>query len=156
MFLHHSAMDAHYMALPFYFLFIFGVLKSASGNPFSGSIVYSREQLLALSQVRLPPGERPHIPVKLRRRRRGCRAGVKHQEKRRRYKPAVPSVIMGNLRSLPNKMEELTALTRLQWVHEGSLMMITESWLNELTLDTQVTLDGFHLVRADRSVTESG
>ena len=40
---------------------------------------------------------------------------------------------MGNVRSLPNKMEELTALTRLQWEYrECSLMMFTESWLNEL------------------------
>ncbi|XP_054866081.1 uncharacterized protein LOC129348770 [Amphiprion ocellaris] len=134
------------------------LFKSASGDPFShGSIVYSREQLLALSQARPPSWERPDIPAELRRRRRGCRAGLKRREKRRRYKPSVPSVIMGNVRSLPNKMEELTALTRLQWEYrESSLMMFTESWLNELTPDSLLTLDGFHLVRADRNARESG
>uniref|UniRef100_A0AAQ5Z3V2 CLN6 transmembrane ER protein a n=1 Tax=Amphiprion ocellaris TaxID=80972 RepID=A0AAQ5Z3V2_AMPOC len=116
-----------------------------------------REQLLALSQARPPSWERPDIPAELRRRRRGCRAGLKRREKRRRYKPSVPSVIMGNVRSLPNKMEELTVLTRLQWEYrESSLMMFTESWLNELTPDSLLTLDGFHLVRADRNARESG
>lgn len=31
--------------------------------------------------------------------RRGCRAGIKCQARRRRYKPFLPSVIRGNLRS---------------------------------------------------------
>lgn len=151
-------MDVHVVTLLVCFLLILGVFNSASGDPFSrGSIVYTREQLLALSQAKPPSWERPDIPEELRRRRRGCRAGVKRREKRRRYKPAVPSIIMGNVRSLPNKMEELSALTRLQWEYrQCSLMMFTESWLNELTPDSLVTLDGFHLVRADRSARESG
>ncbi|XP_065817350.1 uncharacterized protein [Labrus bergylta] len=115
------------------------------------------EKLVALCQPRLHPAERPDIPAELRRKRRGCRAGVKCREKKRRYKPSVPSLIMGNVRSLPNKMEELTALTRLQREYrECSIMQFTETWLNELTPDTLVTLDGFHLVRADRSARESG
>ncbi|XP_065808278.1 deoxynucleoside triphosphate triphosphohydrolase SAMHD1 homolog isoform X1 [Labrus bergylta] len=115
------------------------------------------EKLVALCQPRLHPAERPDIPAELRRKRRGCRAGVKCREKKRRYKPSVPSLIMGNVRSLPNKMEELTALTRLQREYrECSIMQFTETWLNELTPDTLVTLDGFQLVRADRSARESG
>ncbi|XP_054872156.1 uncharacterized protein LOC111569300 [Amphiprion ocellaris] len=156
--LYGTNMDVQ-MALPLLCLLLLSELfKSASGDPFShGSIVYSREQLLALSQARPPSWERPDIPAELRRRRRGCRAGLKRREKRRRYKPSVPSVIMGNVRSLPNKMEELTALTRLQWEYrESSLMMFMESWLNELTPDSLLTLDGFHLVRADRNARESG
>lgn len=58
---------------------------------------------------------------------------------------------MGNGKSLPSKVDELTALTRLQRVYrQCSLMMLTETWLNELSLDSHVTLDGFQLVRADR------
>ena len=64
---------------------------------------------------------------------------------------------MGNVRSLPNKMEELTALTRLQREYrECSIMCFTETWLNELTPDSHVTLDCFQLVRADRSATVTG
>lgn len=59
---------------------------------------------------------------------------------------------MGNVRSLPGKMEELTALTRLQREYrECSLMCFTETWLNELSPDSHVSLDGFHIVRADRN-----
>lgn len=64
---------------------------------------------------------------------------------------------MGNVRSLPNKMEELTALTRLQREYrQCSIMCFTESWLNELTPDSHVSLDGFQIVRADRKAKESG
>lgn len=35
-------------------------------------------------------------------------------------------------------------------------MCFTEMWLNELTSDSLVTLDGFQLVRADRRATERG
>jgi len=33
---------------------------------------------------------------------------------RRRYKPCLPSLIMGNVRALTNKTDELTALARSQ------------------------------------------
>ena len=129
-----------------------------SGDPFShGSIVYTREQLVALCYTTVLPVDRPAIPTELRRRKRGCRARVKCREKKRRVKPPIPSVIMGNVRSLPNKMEELSALTRLQRRYrESSLVFLTETWLNDLTLDLHVTLDGFKLVRADRGAKESG
>ncbi|KAI3352035.1 hypothetical protein L3Q82_020850 [Scortum barcoo] len=39
---------------------------------------------------------------------------------------------------------------------ECSLMHFTETWLNHLTPDSLVQLDGFHLVRADRNIRESG
>ncbi|TWW76585.1 hypothetical protein D4764_13G0012470 [Takifugu flavidus] len=64
---------------------------------------------------------------------------------------------MGNMRSLPNKMDELSALTRLQREYrECSLMCFTETWLNGLSSDSHVTLDGFQLVRADRKANEGG
>ena len=65
--------------------------------------------------------------------------------------------IMGNVRSLPNKMEELTVLTRLQRVYrECSLYMcFTETWLSELSQDSHVTLYRLQLVRADRREGES-
>ena len=63
---------------------------------------------------------------------------------------------MGNVRSLPNKMDELTALT---WHHrdyrECSIMVLTETWLTELTPDMDTNLDGFQLQRTDR-MAESG
>ncbi|KAI3351114.1 hypothetical protein L3Q82_005679 [Scortum barcoo] len=63
---------------------------------------------------------------------------------------------MGNVRPLPNKMDELAALTRHQREYrECSLLLFTETWLTALTPDTAAELDGFTLLRADRSK-ESG
>ncbi|KAI3374520.1 hypothetical protein L3Q82_021003 [Scortum barcoo] len=53
---------------------------------------------------------------------------------------------MGNVRSLPNKMDELAALTRHQREYrECSLLLFTETWLTALTPDTAAELDGFKL-----------
>ncbi|KAI3351352.1 hypothetical protein L3Q82_005895 [Scortum barcoo] len=60
------------------------------------------------------------------------------------YRPVLPSIIMGNVRSLPNKMDELAALTRHQREYrECSLLLFTETWLTALTPDTAAELDGF-------------
>ncbi|KAI3354195.1 hypothetical protein L3Q82_018733, partial [Scortum barcoo] len=103
------------------------------------------------------PEERPDVPRELkRRRRRGRHAGVEHRARRSWYRPVLPSIIMGNVRSLPNKMDELAALTRHQREYrECSLLLFTETWLTALTPDTAAELDGFTLLRADRSK-ESG
>ena len=56
---------------------------------------------------------------------------------------------MGNL---PNKMGELTSLTRHQRDYrECSIMVLSETWLTELTPDTDANLDGFQLWQADRT-----
>ncbi|KAI4903434.1 hypothetical protein NFI96_017561, partial [Prochilodus magdalenae] len=93
------------------------------------------------------------IPRDLRRRRRrGSRAGALLRIRRSRYNPVLPSVVLGNVRSLPNKMDELTALTRHESEYrECSVMVFTKTWLTTLTPDTLVALDGFHLIRADRT-----
>jgi len=95
-------------------------------------------------------GERPDIPRELRRRYRGCRAGGR---RRRRYRPYLPSIVMGNVQSLVNKMDELTSLTRSESVFwEGSVLCFTETWLHDNVPDTVVDLAGFQLVRADREL----
>ena len=69
-------------------------------------IVYTRDQLIALCKPALLPGARLEVPKELRRRHRGCRAGVKRRvKKRRRHRPAVPAIVMGNVRSLGNKTD---------------------------------------------------
>ena len=64
---------------------------------------------------------------------------------------------MGNVRSLSNKMDELTALTRSHREYrECSLMCFTETWLHRDITDHIVSVDGFHTIRADRDCIESG
>lgn len=59
------------------------------------------------------------IPAELRRKYRGCGAGAKVKTgimnaKRHRYKPSVPSVLMGNVNALQNKVDELAGLMKTQ------------------------------------------
>nr|XP_020481171.1 elongation factor 1-alpha 1-like [Monopterus albus] len=114
----------------------------------SGPIVHSRDQQLTLEKL--------EIPTEIRRKRRGERAGVKCRERKRRYKPCLPSIVMENVRSLSNKMDELTALTRVERVYrESSIMGFTKTWMNKDISDSVVSLHGFTLVHADRSAAES-
>lgn len=58
--------------------------------------------------------ERPETLKELRRKYSGYRARVKCWPKKRRYKPYLPSIRMGNERLLANKMDELAAMARSQ------------------------------------------
>ena len=67
-------------------------------------------------------------------------------------RPAVPSVVMGNLRSLCKNYEELSALANNQREFKNaSLPIFTETWLTPSMPDSTVYLDHFHLERADRT-----
>ncbi|CAJ1081508.1 uncharacterized protein LOC121656906 [Xyrichtys novacula] len=123
----------------------------------TAGIVYTREQLMALRYATPLAGERPSIPEELKRRRRGCRAGLKRRMKKRKFKPYIPAVITGNVRSLANKVDELEALTRTQREYrESSIMCFTETWLHEQIPDSNVTIPGFQTVRADRDTAATG
>lgn len=138
--------------------FVMGLLTTGSSACSTPGIVYTRDELLALRNVSPLVGGKFTIPVELwRRKRRGCRSGVKRRLKRRRFKPCVPAVISGNVRSLVNKMDELEALTRTRREYrECSIMCFCETWLHEQTPDSAVALPGFHTIRADRDTTMSG
>ncbi|KAI4890783.1 hypothetical protein NFI96_007798 [Prochilodus magdalenae] len=78
-------------------------------------------------------------------------------EKRWRYKPSIPSVVMGNVNSLANKTDELAALVRNQRLYrECSLLCLTETWLTGNIPDSNVDIPGFTTVRADRDAKLSG
>ncbi|TWW80174.1 hypothetical protein D4764_10G0012040 [Takifugu flavidus] len=117
-------------------------------------IVYTGDQLMALSPPSFVVGEKPQIPKEQRRKRRGSKAGVKQRMKRRRFKPCFPAVITGNVRSLANKMDELEALTRTQWEYREAT--IVETWLHGLIPDSNVMIAGFSTVRVDRDTTAAG
>ncbi|KAI3355793.1 hypothetical protein L3Q82_004360 [Scortum barcoo] len=63
---------------------------------------------------------------------------------------------MGNVNSLPNKIDELSALNNQRIYRESSLFIFTETWLNHLVPDANVDLLGFTAVRADRDTKASG
>lgn len=92
-------------------------------------IVYMRDQLIGLQHSGVF-GHKHEIPGELRRRHQGCNAGKRRRLVRRWYRPYLPSIIMGNVRSLANKMDELVALMRSQRVfREASMMFFTDTCL---------------------------
>ena len=104
----------------------------------------------------LLPGDRPEVPQELRRRCRGCRSGAKQREKRRRFKPAVPAIIMGNVRSLGNKTDTLTVLVKTQREYcECSIFCFSETWLHSHIPDNSVEAPGYSLVRGFRDCLKS-
>lgn len=89
------------------------------------SIVYTQEQLLALQNSAVLPEERPETPLELKIRKRCGSHAWKERRARKQYSPVLPYIIMGNIRSLYNKMDELAVLTKHQREYqECSIMQI--------------------------------
>lgn len=121
------------------------------------AIIYTRGQLLALSSsVVMTSTDWANIPYDLRRTRHGNCTGIRRQSRGRRYRHVIKSIILGNVRSLPNKVNELVTVT-CHWssYRESSLICLTETWLTALTPDSNINMEGFHLLHANRTK-ESG
>ena len=92
----------------------------------------------------------------MRRRKRGKAGGIKKRLQRRKCRPYLPSVIMGNVRSIRNKTDELLANTRyMSEFRNISIMSFTETWLKETDTDDHVHIDGFKLLRGDRILSDA-
>ncbi len=119
-------------------------------------IVYGRDTLLDL-QWSHASNTKPtdyEIPAAMKRRKRGRKGGVRERNKRRKFKPALPSIIMGNTQSLRNKLDELKScsiLRREYW--DSCLMCFSETWFKP-GIDTQQFshIDGFTCIRGDRTI----
>ncbi|KAK3526833.1 hypothetical protein QTP86_000695 [Hemibagrus guttatus] len=73
------------------------------------------------------------------------------------FRTVLPSIHLANLRSLPNKMDELLLLSRTNKDFSNSAALcFTESWLNDAIPDSALNLPGFQLFRADRVVESAG
>lgn len=90
------------------------------------------------------------IPAELRRRRRGCRARAKPRSMGgRKMRPLVPSIIMGRVRYLGNKMDNLSSVEN----RESSILCFTETWLHS---DHSASISGFRTIWAGGDVTWEG
>ena len=134
----------------------------ASGDLY---ITYRREELLQLAQRAVGQPWRPELdfPVECLRtaeraglsthtRRRGARGGLRRRIRARGTKPPLPTVILANVRSLRNKMDDLHA--SVQYLHEyrdSCLLCFTETWLNPSVDSDTLALPGFGTpIRQDR------
>ena len=68
-----------------------------------------------------------------------------------------PEIIMGNMRSLGNKMDELGTLIKTQREYrECSILCFMETWLHLHFLDHSAAVHGFRTVWADRDIIRRG
>ena len=100
-------------------------------------------------------------PEDLKLRYRGSRAGelikARLLEKQWRFKPTIPSCVMGNVNSLANKTVELAALVKnVKLYRECSLLWFTLTRLTINIPDANVELPSFTTLQADRDPKLSG
>lgn len=120
---------------------------------------YTREALLQLKNMNSNPARENFmldVPNIIRRdyqeawgtvkkRKRGKRGGVKTRLKKQRFNRApLPSMIMGNVQSLRNKVDELQGNVRYQKNFMNCcIMAFTETWFTERDRDVDLCMDGF-------------
>ena len=122
-------------------------------------IKYDREQLLHIrAQLgNIPPRDGLLLPGLLpeprrQRKRRGRRAGVLVRLRRRAHRPPLPSILLANVQSLDNKLDELRSRLAFQRdIKNCCVLAFTETWLNPLIPDFAIAQDGFSIHRQDRT-----
>ncbi len=88
-----------------------------------------------------------------RRKHRGRRAGIRYRLRKRAHSPPLPSILLANVRSLENKMDDLRARISFQRdIRDCNIFCLTETWLTPSVPDTAVTpSDNFSVLRMDRT-----
>ena len=84
--------------------------------------------------------------------KRSKKGGVEQRLWKHGCKPFLLSLILGNVRSLQNKIKELCA--NVKYANEfcaASLMCSNETWLSENVADSHVNIESFSTFRADRT-----
>ena len=89
-------------------------------------------------------------------RKRGKRGGLRVKTRRRKSRPFLPVVVLGNVQSIRNKIGELQACAKYFFEYrESSVMCFSETWLNENDSEDRLGIEGFTIIRSD-STGESG
>ena len=106
------------------------------------------------TEISRPYRHNKYCVLKRKRERKG---GIRQRLKKRGHRVPLPSIMLGNVRSLKNKSDELAACVAYnQYYRNCCIIALTETWLDESVPDTCVNLNHFSLVRNDRSAEDSG
>lgn len=92
------------------------------------------------------------LKSKVRGRRAGARQRLRDLKFKGKIRAALPSILLANTNRLYNKIDELEALLTTKLLQNCCLIAITESWLSENFLDSQIALEDYFSIRADRDV----
>ncbi len=88
-----------------------------------------------------------------RRKHRGRRAGIRNRLRKRAHSPPLPSILLANVQSLENKMDDLRARISFQRdIRDCNILCLTETWLTPTVPDNAVMpSDNFSVFRMDRT-----
>ncbi len=88
-----------------------------------------------------------------RRKHRGRCAGIHNRLRERAHSPPLLSILLANVQSLENKMDDLRARISFQRdIRDCNILCLTETWLTPTVPDTAVTpSDNFSVSRMDRT-----
>ncbi len=90
-------------------------------------------------------------------RKRGKRGGIRARLKANRTRPAFPTILLSNVRSLENKLDLIRLCrTTQRETRECCVFVFTETWLNNNIPDSAIQLHGLTCYRADRDTALSG
>ncbi len=83
----------------------------------------------------------------------GRRAGIRNRLRERAHSPPLPSILLANVQSLENKMDDLRArISFQQEIRDCNILCLTETWLTPTVPDTAVMpSDNFSVLRMDRT-----
>ncbi len=92
-----------------------------------------------------------------RKQKRGKRRGIRARLAANPHKPAIPTIVLLNVRSLDNKMDYIRLLRSTQrTVRDCCVFVFTETWLNNSVPDCAIQLEQLTCYRADRALVEGG
>ncbi len=164
-----AAVQAAPLRLCFYLLFYL-LLISIFTHITSALITYDKSALLDIGnrftnlvQDTLSPN--PSWPLEILRnaenkghrrrnkKHRGKSAGIRNRLRKRAHSPPLPSLLLANVQSLDNKMDDLRARISFQRdIRDCNIICLTETWLTPSVPDTAVTpSDNFSVLRMDRT-----
>ncbi|KAI5620514.1 gastrula zinc finger protein XlCGF28.1-like [Silurus asotus] len=88
------------------------------------------------------------------RRLRGKRAGVRNRLRARAHRAPLPSILLANVQSLENKLDDLRARVKFQRdIRDCNLLCFTETWLNPAVPDHAIQpAEFFSVYRMDRTL----
>ncbi len=165
-----AAVQVAPLRLCFYLLFYL-FLISLFAHITSALITYDKSTLLDIGnrftnlvQDTLSPNPNPSWPLEILRnaenkghrrrykKHRGRSAGIRNRLRKRAHSPPLPSILLANVQSLDNKMDDLRARISFQRdIRDCNIICLTETWLTPSVPDTAVTpSDNFSVLRMDR------
>jgi len=134
-----------------------------SPSPYGRDFLLSRRSHSDISGLTLdiPPeciGSTSYTNGHNKRRKRGRKGGLRHRVRSRKFRPPLPTILLSNVRSIRNKLDELHANVKfLNEYRESCLLCFTETWLNPSINDQILSLPEFDTpIRLDRSADSTG